>query len=215
MAAGASRPDPAQRSFHHAGPGQARRPARWRSRTAASPTWATSARSCALAGSGDRVDRPARPARAAGPDRQPPAHHPRRAQLQHGAALGRRAQPRRRDGACSSARWPSRRAPQWVRVVGGFTEHQFAEKRLPTLDEINAVAPDTPVFLLHLYDRALLNGAALRAVGYTQDTPDPPGGEIARDGARQPHRACCWPSPTPPSSTPRSPRGRSCRSSTS
>src|SRR5690606_14771297 len=27
--------------------------------------------------------------------------------------------------------------PQWVRVVGGFTEHQFAEKRLPTLDEIN------------------------------------------------------------------------------
>ena len=25
------------------------------------------------------------------------------------------------------------------------------------LDEINAVAPDTPVFLLHLYDRALLN----------------------------------------------------------
>ena len=51
-------------------------------------------------------------------------------------------------------------APQWVRVVGGFTAHQFAEKRLPTLDEINAVAPDTPVFLLHLYDRALLNRAA-------------------------------------------------------
>ena len=50
--------------------------------------------------------------------------------------------------------------PQWVRVVGGFTEHQFAEKRLPTLEELNAVAPDTPVFLLHLYDRALLNGAA-------------------------------------------------------
>ena len=70
--------------------------------------------------------------------------------------------------------------PQWVRVVGGFTEHQFAEKRLPTLDEINAVAPDTPVFLLHLYDRALLNGAALRAVGYTKDTLNPPGGEIQR-----------------------------------
>jgi predicted amidohydrolase YtcJ len=31
-------------------------------------------------------------------------------------------------------------APQWIRVVGGFTEHQFAEKRLPTLEEINAVA---------------------------------------------------------------------------
>lgn len=74
-------------------------------------------------------------------------------------------------------------APQWVRVVGGFTEHQFAEKRLPTLDEINAIAPDTPVFILHLYDRALLNAAALRVVGYTKDTPNPPGGEIVRDGA--------------------------------
>lgn len=77
-------------------------------------------------------------------------------------------------------------APQWVRVVGGFTEHQFAEKRLPTLSEINAVAPDTPVFILHLYDRALLNAAALRVVGYTKDTPDPPGGEIQRDAAGNP-----------------------------
>ena len=76
--------------------------------------------------------------------------------------------------------------PQWVRVVGGFTEHQFAEKRLPTLDEINAAAPDTPVFILHLYDRALLNAAALRAVGYGRDTPDPPGGAIVRDGAGTP-----------------------------
>jgi len=72
-------------------------------------------------------------------------------------------------------------APQWVRVVGGWTEFQFAERRMPTLDEINAVAPDTPVFVLHLYDRALLNGAALRAVGYTKDTPDPQAGEIQRD----------------------------------
>lgn len=72
-------------------------------------------------------------------------------------------------------------APQWVRVVGGFTEHQFEEKRLPTLDQLNAIAPDTPVFILHLYDRALLNGAALRAVGYDKDTPNPPGGEIVRD----------------------------------
>src|SRR6202048_1863848 len=76
--------------------------------------------------------------------------------------------------------------PQWVRVVGGFTEHQFAEKRLPTIEELNAVAPDTPVFLLHLYDRAILNAAALRAVGYTKDTPQPPGGEIIRDANGNP-----------------------------
>jgi predicted amidohydrolase YtcJ len=72
-------------------------------------------------------------------------------------------------------------APQWARVVGGWTEFQFAERRMPTLEEINKVAPDTPVFVLHLYDRAMLNAAALRAVGYTKDTPDPPGGEIQRD----------------------------------
>jgi predicted amidohydrolase YtcJ len=72
-------------------------------------------------------------------------------------------------------------APQWVRVVGGWTEFQFQERRMPTLDEINAAAPDTPVFVLHLYDRAFLNGAALRAVGYTRETPPPLGGEIQRD----------------------------------
>ena len=77
-------------------------------------------------------------------------------------------------------------APQWVRVVGGFTEHQFVEKRLPTIDELNAVAPDTPVFILHLYDRAMLNAAALRVVGYTKDTPEPPGGEIVRDAHGNP-----------------------------
>ncbi len=77
-------------------------------------------------------------------------------------------------------------APQWVRVVGGFTEHQFAEKRLPTLDEINAIAPDTPVFILHLYDRALLNRAALRVVGYTKDTPEFPGAQIVRDSRGEP-----------------------------
>jgi predicted amidohydrolase YtcJ len=72
-------------------------------------------------------------------------------------------------------------APQWVRVIGGWTEFQFAERRMPTLDEINAVAPDTPVFVMHLYDRALLNAAALRAVGYDKNAPDFPAGEVQRD----------------------------------
>jgi len=71
--------------------------------------------------------------------------------------------------------------PQWVRVVGGWTEFQFAERRMPTLEEINAASPDTPVFVLHLYDRALVNRAGLHAIGYTKETPDPPGGLIERD----------------------------------
>ncbi len=67
--------------------------------------------------------------------------------------------------------------PQWIRVVGGFTAHQFIEKRLPSIAELNAAAPETP---------ALLNAAALRAVGYTKETPDPAGGEIVRDSNGNP-----------------------------
>lgn len=76
--------------------------------------------------------------------------------------------------------------PQWVRVVGGWSEFQFAERRMPTLQEINAAAPDTPVFVLHLYGRALLNRAALRALGIGRDSADPPGGLIERDPRGEP-----------------------------
>ena len=76
--------------------------------------------------------------------------------------------------------------PQWVRVVGGWSEFQFAERRMPTLDEINAAAPETPVFVLHLYARALLNRAALKALGIAKDTPNPPGGLIEKDANGEP-----------------------------
>ncbi|GGT33378.1 amidohydrolase [Streptomyces chromofuscus] len=69
---------------------------------------------------------------------------------------------------------------QWVRVVGGWSADQFAERRLPTVSELNAAAPDTPVFVLHLYQSAILNRAALKAAGFTKDTPDPKGGQIVR-----------------------------------
>ena len=72
-------------------------------------------------------------------------------------------------------------APQWVRVVGGWNEFQFKEKRLPTLSEINQAAPETPVFILHLYGFAMLNKAAIRALGYDKDTLNPAGGEILKD----------------------------------
>ena len=77
-------------------------------------------------------------------------------------------------------------APQWVRVVGGWSEFQFAERRMPTLDEINAAAPDVPVFILHLYGRALLNRAALAVLGIGPETPDPPGGVIEKDANGNP-----------------------------
>jgi predicted amidohydrolase YtcJ len=77
-------------------------------------------------------------------------------------------------------------APHWVQVVGGWTPYQFKEKRLPTLDEINAACGDVPCFVMHLYDRAFINKAGLRALGWNRDTPDPMGGLIARTGNGEP-----------------------------
>lgn len=75
---------------------------------------------------------------------------------------------------------------QWVRVVGGWSTDQFAERRMPTVAELNAAAPDSPVFVLHLYQSAILNRAALKAAGFTRDTPDPRGGQIVRGGDGEP-----------------------------
>jgi len=83
-------------------------------------------------------------------------------------------------------------APQWVRVIGGWNEFQFAERRMPTLDEINAVATDTPVFVMHLYDRALLNAAACGRWAMTR-RPNFPAGEVQRDRHGNP-RVCSSPS---------------------
>ena len=70
---------------------------------------------------------------------------------------------------------------QWVRVVGGWSEFQFEERRMPTLEEINEATGETPAFVLHLYHCVLLNRAAVRAAGFTKATPDPPGARIERD----------------------------------
>lgn len=83
-----------------------------------------------------------------------------------------------------------RRTPpgHWVRIVGGWSHQQFAEKRKPTLDELNRIAPDTPVFVLFVYSEAYLNRAALRVLGITKDTPNTrwPGGTIQRDSSGNP-----------------------------
>jgi len=77
-------------------------------------------------------------------------------------------------------------APHWVQVIGGFSAAQFAEKRLPTLDEVNAATGDTPAMIMHMYDRTLINRAGLRVLGWTRDTPNPFGGVIEKDANGNP-----------------------------
>jgi predicted amidohydrolase YtcJ len=77
----------------------------------------------------------------------------------------------------------ARRTPkgQWVRVVGGWNEYQFEEKRLPTLAEINKATGDVPAFILYLYGKAWLNKAAMTALEINADTPNPDAGLIEKD----------------------------------
>ncbi|HEU5177920.1 MAG TPA: amidohydrolase [Burkholderiales bacterium] len=72
-------------------------------------------------------------------------------------------------------------APHWVQVIGGWTWAQFQEKRFPTLEEINAASGDTPCMIMHLYDRAWLNRAAIRVLGWEKEVPKLFGGYVERD----------------------------------
>ncbi len=86
--------------------------------------------------------------------------------------------------AMDRLREQAKRTPpgQWIRVVGGYSYEQFKEKRLPTLEEINQVAPDHPVLVKYLYAKAMLNRKAVEVIGYDgPDAPVYPGGYIARD----------------------------------
>jgi predicted amidohydrolase YtcJ len=84
-----------------------------------------------------------------------------------------------------------RRTPpgHWVRVVGGFSPWQFGdEKRMPTIAEINAIAPETPVYVLFVYTNAIVNRAALQALKIDRATPDNryPSAKIERDSSGNP-----------------------------
>jgi predicted amidohydrolase YtcJ len=90
-------------------------------------------------------------------------------------------------GGLARIREQAQRTPpgHWVRVVGGWSPYQFAEKRMPTVQELNEAAPETPTFVLFLYSQGLLNRAAVRALGLGEETPAPDGGryELVDGGA--------------------------------
>ena len=52
----------------------------------------------------------------------------------------------------------------WLIVAGGWTELQFAERRRPTQEEVEAVAPEHRIYIQHLYSGALLSKSAVEAL---------------------------------------------------
>ncbi len=67
-------------------------------------------------------------------------------------------------------------------TVWQFDQEVLAEKRYITRAELDAVAPDRPLVVLHVsLHGAVANSAALKAVGIDEATPVPPGGMMLRD----------------------------------
>ncbi|PSL31026.1 amidohydrolase [Chitinophaga ginsengisoli] len=75
---------------------------------------------------------------------------------------------------------------QWVRVIGGWNEYQFEEKRLPTISEINEATGNVPTLIMYLYGKAWLNKAGLQALNITGNTPNPLQGLIEKDNDGNP-----------------------------
>lgn len=82
----------------------------------------------------------------------------------------------------------AKRTPEghWVRVVGGWSPFQFDEKRMPTPEELNKAAPDTPVFVLHLYSGGVINKKAMEVMGVNKDSKAPKGSRFERDADGNP-----------------------------
>lgn len=75
---------------------------------------------------------------------------------------------------------------EWV-LGGNWDETKWTPHHIPTKEMIDALTPDTPVFVSR-YDghMGLANSLALRLAGITAQTPDPPGGTIVRDAQGNP-----------------------------
>jgi predicted amidohydrolase YtcJ len=74
----------------------------------------------------------------------------------------------------------------WIVVAGGWHESQFAEKRKPKTEDLDAISSDHPIWVQYLYNEATMNKAAIKAVGLTAEAKDPFGGKIVRDASGQP-----------------------------
>ncbi|MEJ1129864.1 amidohydrolase [Variovorax sp. CCNWLW225] len=78
-------------------------------------------------------------------------------------------------------------AGQWVQSSRWHPPSQLKEQRYLTREELDAVAPDHPVYVQTVGHFAMANSKALAAAGITRDTPDPVGGKIHRDASGEPN----------------------------
>jgi predicted amidohydrolase YtcJ len=76
---------------------------------------------------------------------------------------------------------------QWILVLGGWSEDQFSdEKKGFTRAELDAAAPNNPVFAQVLFARAYANSKALDAAGIAKGSPEPKSGTVERTAEGEP-----------------------------
>ncbi len=79
----------------------------------------------------------------------------------------------------------ARRPPgSWLIVAGGWNELQFAERRRPTQAELEAAAPNNPVYVQLGYGWVVMTDDGFAKLGIRSEADLPPGGTLVRDGER-------------------------------
>jgi predicted amidohydrolase YtcJ len=69
---------------------------------------------------------------------------------------------------------------EWI-TGSGWDQTLWADKKFPNRLQLDEVAPNNPVFLVHISGHvAVANTQALKRAEIMRDTPNPPGGEIER-----------------------------------
>jgi predicted amidohydrolase YtcJ len=82
----------------------------------------------------------------------------------------------------------SKEAPGTGWILGGRWDHEsWSSRELPTHQSLSQAVPDRPVWLRRVDGHAgIANQKAMDLAGVTRDTPNPPGGEVVRDGSGRP-----------------------------
>jgi predicted amidohydrolase YtcJ len=75
---------------------------------------------------------------------------------------------------------------EWL-VGSGWDQTLWADKKFPTRQQLDEVAPKNPVYLEHISGHvAVVNSVAIKHAEIIDETPNPTGGEIERDADGQP-----------------------------
>ncbi|MGW7423399.1 amidohydrolase family protein [Streptomyces sp. NPDC054813] len=92
-----------------------------------------------------------------------------------------------------------------IRTTTNWQELNLAERRIPTVAELDRATDRHPVLVKRGGHNDVVNSCALRLAGITEDTPVPAGGidvRLRRVGATSPHRPAVNTQPSPCQLTP-------------